>query len=165
MRVRAALVGACLVLAGCAAGTSNGFSATAPGGWKDKTDTAEARTGSDFEVVYEGTEVNGVPPNLSVSRVPLPQTGSLEKSVATARLAVDRRFAEADPTRLVPDTLDGEPALRFDYRTGEKRARYLSARRGSHVYAVAVQAPAEAFDRALVVMEGYLASWRWDRVR
>jgi hypothetical protein len=153
---------AALVLAGCTAGTSNGFSATAPGGWEDATDAAETRVGTELEVVYEGPPVEGVRPTITVARVPVPKGGSLEKSARDARIAVDRRFDEADPTPVTEARLGNEPALRFDYRTGEKRSRYVTARHGKHLYAVTVQSSEASFDRALVVLGDYLASWRWD---
>jgi hypothetical protein len=156
------LAAAALALAGCTAGTSNGFTATAPGGWKDETDTAETRTGTDFEVVYEGPTVDGVIPTLTVSRVPVPKKGSVETSARTARTAVDRRLDEADPTPLAAGRIAGEPAFRFDYRAGEKRSRYVTARHGDQLYAVTVQSSVPSFDRALVVLEDYLASWRWE---
>lgn len=162
MRRAAALAAATLALAGCTAGTSNGFDATAPGGWTDETDTAETRTGTEFEVVFEGPTVDGVIPTLSVSRVPVPENGSLEKSAGTARRAVDRNFEEADPTPLAGDRIAEEPALRFDYRAGEKRSRYITARHGDQLYAITAQSSAQSFDRVLVVLEDYLKSWRWE---
>lgn len=160
MRPLAAWIAAAVLLAGCAAGTSNGFSATPPGGWEDRTDVAETRTGSEFEVVYEGTAVDGVLPTITVSRVET--AASLDEAVARARVAVDRRFEGADPTRPAPARLDGERALRFDYRAGDKLSRALTARRGGHVYAVTVQTAPAGFDRGVAVFDAYLRSWRWD---
>jgi hypothetical protein len=153
---------AALVLAGCGAATSNGFSAQPPGGWKDETDNAETRTGTELEVVYEGPAVDGVLPSLTVSRVPLPKGGSLEKAAGDARSAVDRRIEEADPTPIVRARLGGEAALRFDFRAAGMHSRYLTASHGGHLYAVTVQSAEESFHRALIVFDDYVASWRWD---
>ena len=161
---RAALLAA-LAVAGCGGGqaaTSNGFSAEPPGGWADETDNAETRTGSDFEAVYEGTAVQGIAPILTVTRVKAAPGRTVEAAARTARIAVDRRFEEADPTQPVEVELGGEPALQFDYGSAEKRARYVTARHGSHLYAVTVQAGADDFQHALAVMRDYLESWRWD---
>ena len=165
MRRRAALALAALVVAGCGSAgsaTSNGFSADPPGGWEDRTGKAETRTGTEFEAVYEGTPVGGVEPLLTIARVEAAEKRTLDMAAAAARLAVDRRFEDADPTPIERLELDGEPALRFDYGGEGKRARYVTARHAGHFYSVTVQAPAEAFDRALVVLEDYLAGWKWD---
>ena len=164
MRRRAALALAALAVSGCGSAgsaTSNGFSADPPGGWKDETDTAETRTGTDFEAVFEGPPVGGGEPLLSIARVEAAKNRTLDLAAAAARVAVDRRFEGADPTRIERLELDGEPALRFDYGGEGQRARYVTARHGGHFYSITVQAPAEAFDRALVVLEDYLAGWRW----
>ena len=160
MSRRAALLAAVLLLAGCAAATSNGFSATPPGGWKDRTDTAETRTGTDFEAVYEGTPVDGVLPTITVARVE--SDDPLEAAARRARIAVDRRFDEADPTEPERVRLAGETALAFEYRAGEKRSRYVTAARGGHIYAVTVQAAEAGFERAVRVFDAFLASWAWD---
>ena len=165
MRLRAALVTAALTIAACGTGgsaTSNGFAADPPGGWGDETDKAETRTGTEFEAVYEGTPVGGIAPILTITRVEAAKGRSVDAAAAAARVAVDRRFEEADPTKIEKLELDGEPALRFDYGTGEKRARYVTARHGAHLYAVTLQAAADGFDRALVVLDGYLSDWRWE---
>lgn len=162
--MRAAALVAAIALTGCGGGaaTSNGFSAEPPGGWLDETDVAETRTGTDFEAVYEGTRVQGIAPILTVTRVEAAPQRSLEAAARSARIAVDRRFAEADPTELLETELAGEPALRFDYGTGDKRARYVTARHGDHFYAVTLQVARDDFQRALAVMRDYLESWRWD---
>jgi ABC-type glycerol-3-phosphate transport system substrate-binding protein len=162
VRRLAALLAAGTALAGCSAATSNGFTAEPPSGWTDETDTAETRTGSEFEAVYEGTSVEGVEPVLTVTRVKASKARTLDAATAAARIAVDRRFEEADPTAVTPTELGGERALRFDYRTGEKKARYVTARHGGHLYAVTLQSAATGFDRALVVLDEYLSGWRWD---
>ena len=161
MRRRAAPLLAALLVAGCGSGgsaTSNGFTAEPPDGWKDETDTAETRTGTEFEAVWDG----GSSRTLTVSRVEAAKSRTLDMAAAAARLAVDRRFEEADPTSVEPTVLDGERALRFEYGAGGKRARYVTAQHGAHFYAVTMQAPDEDFDRALTVLDDYLAGWRWD---
>ena len=162
IRAAALLAAAALAATGCAKATSNGFTAEPPGGWRDATDTAETRTGTEFEAVYEGTPVDGIAPVLTITRVEAVEGRTLDVAAARARIAVDRRFEEADPTPVATARLAGERALRFDYRTGEKRARYLTARHGGHLYAVTLQAAAGGFDRALVVMDEFLSGWRWD---
>ena len=161
---RGAALLAALLLAGCGLNeaTSNGFSAKPPGGWKDATDPAETRTGTDFEAVFEGTTVEGVAPVITISRVEAAKGRTAAAAAAAARTAVDRRFDEADPTPVISADLGGEPALRFDYTTGEKRARYITARRGGHLFAVTLQAAEADFDRQLKVFDAYLAGWRWD---
>lgn len=159
----AALIAATLSLAGCSAATSNGFDASPPGGFKDATDTAETRTGTDFEAVYEGTPVDGVAPVITITRVEAAARRSVDAAAASARVAVDRRFSEADPTQVEATEIDGERALRFDYATGGKRARYVTARRGGHLYAVTLQAGETGFDRAVQILDDFLAGWRWAR--
>ncbi len=161
----AALVLAALTLLACGSSgsaTSNGFSAQPPGGWEDETDKAETRTGTEFEAVYEGPLVDGIAPILTITRVEAANGRSLDAAAGAARLAVDRRFEEADPTPVERGELAGERALRFDYGTGDKRARYVTARHGRHFYAVTVQAPESAFDRGLRILDDYLATWRWE---
>jgi hypothetical protein len=157
----AALLLAAFVVAGCGSpgsATSNGFSAAPPDGWKDETDTAETRTGTEFEAVWDG----GSARTLTVSRVKAGKGRTLDLAAAAARVAVDRRFEEADPTPIEHDVLAGEPARRFEYATGDKRAHYVTARHGAYFYAVTMQAPVEGFDRAMTVLADYLAGWRWD---
>ena len=161
MRHGAALLLAALLVAGCGnpgSATSNGFTAEPPDGWKDETDTAETRTGTEFEAVWDG----GSGKALTVARVKVGKDRTLDMAAAAARLAVDRRYEEADPTPAEPTELDGERALRFDYGTGEKRARYVTARRGAWFYAVTMQVPNADFDEAVKTLDGYLAGWRWD---
>ena len=160
MRAAAALLAAALLLAGCGDDNGLGFSAKAPGGWKDETDNAETRTNTDFEAVYEGTTVDGVKPIITVARVESPKR-SVQAAAAAARIAVDRRFEEADPTGVEPAEIAGEPAARFDYRAGEKRARYVTAKRGRYLYSVVLQSAATGFDRGVVVLDDFLAGWRW----
>lgn len=162
MRAAAAIACTALAVAGCSAGTSNGFSAIAPGGWEDRTDVAETRTGGEFEVVYEGATVEGVPSTLTVSRVEVPEDGSLEKAAGTARTAVRRRFPGSRATAPEPAWFAGERALRFDYRAADRHSRYVTARRGGHFYAVTLQAAPSVFQRGLRVLDAYLASWTWD---
>jgi hypothetical protein len=154
------MIAATWVLAGCAAGTSNGFSAQAPAGWEDRTDTAESRTGTDFEVVWEGAPVEGFRPIISVARVESDE--ALATAAARARVAVARRFEGVDRTDVTPARLAGEPAQRFDYAADGKRTRYLTARRGAHLYSVSVQAAESGFERARQAFDAYLASWRWE---
>ena len=162
MRRLAAPLVAAILLAGCSAATSNGFSAEPPGGWKDETDNAETRSGTEFEAVYEGTPVDGVQPLLSVTRVKANAQRPLEAAARAARVAVDRRFEEADPTELAETELDGEPAFTFDYVAGDRRGRYVTARHRGYFYAITLQAPTDGFDRALVILDDYLAGWRWE---
>jgi hypothetical protein len=156
----AALVAAALLLTGCAQGTSNGFSATPPEGWKDETDTAESRTRAELEVVYEGPRVDGVYPAITVSRVKT--DAELSLAATRARVALDRSLKGADPTLPVGTRLGGKPAFAFDYRIGRQRARYITARHGPHIYAVIVQASSGGFARARRIFDAYLASWTWD---
>lgn len=160
MRPRAALLMAALLLAGCSGGnaaTSNGFSAQPPGGWDDETDKAETRTGTDFEAVWDG----GSGRALTIARVKVGKNRTLDMAAAAARLAVDRRYEEADPTPAEPIELDGERALRFDYGTGGKRARYVTAQHGTWFYAVTMQVPNADFDDAVKTLDDYLSGWRW----
>jgi hypothetical protein len=153
---------AALVLAGCGAATSNGFSAEPPGGWKDETDNAETRAGTEFEAVYEGIPVQGVTPLLSVNRVKAADERPLEAAARAARVAVDLRFEEADPTEITEREIAGEPAFSFDYTAGRKRGRYVTARHDGYFYAVTLQAAPEGFHRQLAVLDDYLAGWHWE---
>jgi len=162
VRRRAAPFVAALLLAGCGAATSNGFSAQPPGGWKDETDNAETRSGNEFEAVYEGTPVQGIAPLLSVTRVKAAKDRPLEAAAIAARVAVERRFEGAGPTGIEETELAGEPALFFHYGDEERRARYVTARHGGHFYAVTLQSATDGFDRALKILDDYLAGWRWE---
>jgi hypothetical protein len=97
-----------------------------------------------------------------VTRVKASDQRPLEAAAITARTAVDRRFEEADPTEIARTEIDGEPAFRFDYGDGERRARYVTARHDGHFYAVTIQVATEAFGRGLKILDHYLAGWRWE---
>jgi hypothetical protein len=163
--VRRAVAGAALalVLGGCAGGaTSNGFSVKAPPGWRDATETAETKTKAEFEAVFEGTSVEGIAPTIAISRSDGRKDPGLQRATELARKAVLAAFGpESKPTSLAGERLGDEPALRFDYRAGDKRARYLQAKRGDRLYALTLESAPESFDRMLAILRGVQGSWRW----
>lgn len=157
-----AILAVAVALGACAQGTTNGFSVTPPGGWEDKTDTAETRTRGEFEVVYAGTPVEGISSTITVSRIPVPKGGSARTSAEAARGAVVKTFDGAAPTPLAPATLDGAKGFGFEYRAGDKRARYLTVEHRGELYAATFEAVPSAYDRGIEVFEAFLGSWRWD---
>jgi len=147
----------------CAQGTTNGFSVTPPGGWEDRTDTAETRTRGEFEVVYAGTPVDGLASTITVSRIAVPKGGGARTSATAARAAVLDTFRAAAPTPLAPATLDGARGFGFDYRAGDKRARYLTVEHRGELYAATLEAAPTAYDRGMQVFDAFLRSWKWDK--
>jgi hypothetical protein len=151
-----------LAAGGCAAATSDGFAVQAPAGWEDRTDTAELKTGIDYQAVYEGPQDGDVVATLAIDDAEPPATVSLGAAVREARATL----AEAEPAARLsasePAELAGAPAQRFDAADGERRRRLLVAVRGGRVYTVSLTAAADAFEQRLDAMEDMVASWRWD---
>jgi hypothetical protein len=160
---RTLALAAALLLAGCEAGTSDGYSVSAPNGWKDKTDTAETHSGEDFQVVYEGPEDDGVPATIAIDREETPEGQNLARVTRAGRDRLVRRLGNrvtAGPLR--PTRLAGEPAAGFDFDREDARVRQIGAIHGGHVYGVTFTASRGAFARRLPVLERLLDSWRWD---
>jgi hypothetical protein len=156
---------AALALAGCGgdSATSNGFALTPPAGWKDSTERAEVKTNGEFEAVYEGTPVDGITPTIVISRIEQRKVPTLQRATDLARKAVLTAFGKgSEPTVLVPERLGGEPALRFDYKAGPKRARYLQAKHGKRLFGLTLESAPAAYARNLETFEALRASWKWE---
>jgi hypothetical protein len=151
------------VLAGCGgAATSNGFEAKAPSGWEDATDTAELKSGGEFEAVWAGPADGGVTATLVVIRGAPVGRASLEGAVAKDRGLLEKVLGTAvRATVPQPMKLDGRPALAFDYVAGVKHARRVNAIHDGRLYAITLEASKGAFQRRRGTFDAYLASWRW----
>jgi hypothetical protein len=153
---------AALLAGGCAAATSDGFSVQAPPGWEDRTDTAELKTGIDYQAVYEGPQDGEVIATLAIDDAEPPGAVTLAAAVAEAR----RTLADAESDiRLAaprPAQLDGTPAQAFDAEQDDRRRRMLVAVHGDRVYTISLTAAMDAFDERARALEGVVASWRWD---
>jgi hypothetical protein len=153
-----------VALTGCAAATSDGYSATAPDGWEDRTDTAETKSGVDYQAVYEGPERDGIITTLIIDDAEPPRGRAAELGEATeqARDAVVQAApgARLGPAR--PAELAGEPARRFDATLDGSRLSEVVAVHGGRAYTVTITAAPAEHGRAVRELERVLSSWDWD---
>ena len=147
-----------LALAGCSAGTTNGFDFQVPAGWEDRTDQAETKTGRELEYVLEGPESNGVPASITISRTEIGVGTTLAAAVDKQR----REARAANPREPTKAALGGEEALEFDFAADGKRGRTVSAKHGETLYTVVLITEQAGTREGLQVLEDLLASWTWD---
>lgn len=146
-------------LAGCQAGTTNGFALDIPAGWTDETDQAEAKAGrTEFELVLEGPEDDGTPATIAITRVALRKGDSLQRAVELQR----KEARGAAPTAAATTTLAGEPAQTFDYGALGKQGRLLAAAHDGHLYALTLTSDDGAFSDNAEVLDRIRASWVWE---
>ena len=135
-----------------------------PAGWQDRTDTAETKSGNDYQVVYEGPSTAGTVASLAIDDVDPPRRvgdPTLGRAVADAREALEEGDATLRPAR--DATLDGAPARITDAVTPDgSRVRQLVAVRGERIWSVTLVAAAGAFEARAAAFEQVVSSWRWD---
>ncbi len=137
---------------------------TPPDGWEDRTDTAETKSGTDYQAVYEGPTTDGVVASLAIDEVDPPRRvgdPTLGRAVADAREALEDGGATLRPAR--DAVLDGTPARITDATAPDgSRVRQLVAVRGERIWSVTLVAAAGAFEARAAAFEQAVSSWRWD---
>ena len=160
----------CVAAAGCnatqersGARGSVGYTVTPPAGWKDITRSVEEKTGVAFDVAYGGPTVAGRQLNVNVARRDAGASPSLERLVREGRAEVDELAdGKLDFTRWVRTEVDGAPALRYDFSTGDTIVRQVGTLYEGGYFVVTFTAPKPAFKRGVGTLDGMLRTWRWD---
>jgi hypothetical protein len=159
-KLAALLAGAALT--GCAAATSDGYSSTGADGWEDRTDTAETKSGVDYQRL-RGPDRDGIVTTLIIDDAEPPRGAPPSSARPRSR---PRRGGEAAPgARLgphAPAELAGEPARRFDATLDGARLSEVVAVHAGRAYTVTITAAPAEHGRAVRELERVLSSWDWD---
>jgi hypothetical protein len=100
--------------------------------------------------------------SIAIVRVEAPENATLEGITRSGRRNLRKAYGEAGVTGPpVPEELDGEPALRLDYKADEARIRQVGALRAGHFYLLSFTAAEKTFKRRVAAFDALLRSWRW----
>jgi hypothetical protein len=189
---RLLIAAACLSLVGAAASgcgseetrvEGQGYSFELPDGWKDRSDTEEAKElnfiGFSPDTVVTGERTEGFSTNVNVIRQGSVDRGVSARQVAEASVKVLRNprllgreasealgnFRARDVSALQNTKLDGEDAVRYTYtasRGGQLlRLRQVIAVHDGAAYTVTFTTLRDQFGEEAGDLEPILSSWSW----
>jgi YD repeat-containing protein len=150
---------AALPLGGCGGAEPEGFAAAKPAGWHDATSHASLRSGTSFQLVYEGPKDGKVTTSIAIVRSDPVKGRRLDDIVRAGRRNVGKAYGDAGKPIAV--RLDGARALQFDYDAEGGRVRQVATLHDQHFYLLSFTAAKEAFQRRLATMRAFMRSWRW----
>lgn len=140
-----------------------GYTVTPPPGWTDITREIERSSGVSFDVAYGDPQGTGRRVTVNIARREARRSAKLAKLVDEGQdevvEAADGRLAF---TPEVPTTVDGAPALRYDFRINGQTVRQVGTLHAGDFIVVTLTAPTPRFERGAARLDALLRSWRWD---